>query len=707
MLCSRLFFEALFEAVRQEILRLTNKQLDIYENNYPASTALGNNLPARELLKQIESRMQLKDREARLAYDEDFKAAHYINLHPDVESLAGKNDRLYFNFGRRLYVKMRALKDDEHLQEVDIQEEVEIEALCRFVGLADIAAFCTKYGVPLPVKNSPRGKKGRAGQKKEAGKPKSIPKETPVEIFSFQVEEGFYYFLFCYFSERSNRVNKALVSIKKGEQKGPWEAWQYGFHQPDDVPNFHSISFRGEAKIWGRRLYLNLESGYDLGQPMQMNFIGLLKEPLAKLDSQQSIPCSLQTVSVHAPHTIATEGYLLPCSLQEALDIFQNPEQKLMASGIPLQTRENGLSEEQKENLLLYLTMNRKHFRLELNKDSEPMSDLDSLAIRQFAVTTFRERLRESTWILLNFGLERSTLLVSKLTIGIDGEPFRARFYPYIDTRIQGRLVKEMISQKATLSISDEIRHEQLCVTTYSPKGDLMNMTCFDFSGLNEGDIADGIFLSVGYDQLNKNNQFKTSGPIGGYVVMRKQQPGEPDFEAEKIKPDDVEEYVKKHNLGEMLKRLRLLWKRKTHKKLINLRLGAFAVCTNERGILLIENMNQPYGGRFHLPGALLKKPGQSLEEVLQQSFKTQTGIDLDVGQLRLWQNEKDIFKFVHDQNVREDIHLVGALYKVDGVPATLTGGNFIDPRGVGKEMFTPFAWLAVQDYLKNNPASQ
>ena len=701
----RAFFEILFEAVRQKILTLTEQKLDIQnKDGRPASAALGNNLPATEVLKLIAPRKNVQDLTERLAYHEDFKAVHYINLHPAVETLAIENDYAYFDFGRRLYLKLKALKDKSDEPDVEIKDEVEINALYLFIGCANEEDFRQTYKVPPPPKKTVVVENTERIKRKETNI--VAPNVEKKGAYAFPTDEGYFYYLFCYYSKRLDRVNKALVAIQNSSGKGPWDARQYGYHQPNEGA-FDSIPFQGEAKISGQRLYINLESSTDSGFPMmQMNFIGLL-EPLAKLDTNKIIPCSLQTVSIHAQYTILTEGYLLPCSFEEVSDIIGNPK-KLMNSGIPLRTDEDGLTKEQLENLELYLMMGRKHFHLELNDDGGPMTDLDNLAIRKVPVSKFTERLK-GTWRLWSFGLERSALIESKLVIGADGELFRTRFYPYIASAIKKGLSKEMIGQLATLSVSDEIRKEQLCVTTYSPKGDLMNMTCFDFDGLLEDEIADGIFLSVGYDRPNSNNNYKTNGPIGGYVVMRKVQPGEPDFEPQKIKSADVEAYIKGLGLENMLQRLRQLWKRKTQKKLVNLRLGAFAVCTHaEKGLLLIENEEAPYKGRYHLPGGMLKVQAKSIDDVLSDAFSSQT--NLDPKRLKLWKNETDVLILDYGEGVKEKVHLVGVLYKGDFTDAPLPKGAFyINPRELpaDKDKYTPFAWEAVKDYLKNGSATK
>lgn len=696
MYYSRTFFELLFESVRKEILKITDNRLDILnKEGRPSSASLGNNLGEKEVASQIEQRKNDKNKDL-LAYDENFKAVHYINLHPKVQELATQQKRSFFDFGRRLYLKMKQLEDQPDLEGIEIRDKFEVGALFQFIG-TDEASFCTDHNVPPPSNNTTVRRKAETAKKSVTSPYAQLPKEPKSESFLFQIEEGYSHFLLCYYSKRSNQINKAIVSIANNDNEGPWEARQYGFHQAGG-DTFASIPFRGEAKIYGRRLYINLESSQDSRHhAMQMNIVGLLEEAVAGRINQKPIPCTLLTVSIHGPYTIATEGYLLPCPLDEARAIMNNPHQ-LMESGIPLKTKDGGRpSLDELENLVLYLSMSRKHFHLEMNNEGEPITDLEKLAIRTIPVSKFRTRLK-GTWRLWNFGIQRSALIESKLLIGDD---FQAQFYPYIDPKVQRGLENGMLSQLATLAISDEIRKEQLCVTTYSPKGDLMNMTCFDFDGLQDDEIADGIFLSIGYDRPNATNHFKTNGPIGGYVVMRKVQPEEPDFEPQKIDPDKVEEYVKGLGLEDMLQRLRRLWKRKTQKKLVNLRIGAFAVCSDpQKGLLFIDNHEKPYEGRYHLPGGMLKKQGKNLEEILTATFKAQTGCELN--KFELWQNATDILTIEHGQGIQEKIQLIGALYKtslIDIAPGQKA--SYLNPRGMDKDKFTPFAWLAVQDYLK------
>ena len=133
--------------------------------------------------------------------------------------------------------------------------------------------------------------------------------------------------------------------------------------------------------------------------------------------------------------------------------------------------------------------------------------------------------------------------------------------------------------------------------------------------------------------------------------------------------------------------------------------MGAFAVCTDpQQGLLLIQNDEAPYKGRYHLPGGMLKEQGKQLDSVLQDALQRQASFA--PSQLQLWQNATDIITIQHGSNVVEEkIHLVGALYKC-APPKTISGEKafYCNPQGkmLDRNKFTHFAWLAVQAFVNN-----
>lgn len=549
-----------------------------------------------------------------------------------------------FNFGKVLYTKQNQLEKESKLQEITIQGREYNHGLFKFLGFESRDAFEKEH---LP----------------HATAAETIPQ--PGTLATLANDIPFTYYIGVYYSFRSYRVNKFVLAMRFPEEpQHPIQIWQWGFHTRekmvtlDKLPKkVNSIRFDGEGRIHGRHLYMNLASppSEDVSA-MQMHLIGLCDEVGgASLAQQSIIPCTLQTVSFDQ-YTIDAEAFLLKCTREEAETMY-DPAQffshEILAEALNSYDRHNqpdaSRTRARLHTLQLYLMLQRRNFRI---KSGSGAFDLSQLEYRGNTVSKYTQRLT-GEYRIWNFGLRRGIIIQSKLTIG-HGTPYQAYFYPYLGAEIVMNN-PGLEEQPATLVISNEIRHDQLCFSTFvKTRMTLVNQGIFDIRDLRDDNWAEGMFITTGYD--NK-------GIIGGYAVMCKVKPGE-NCDPCCMTREEAEDYASELKLTGMYNGLRSLWKRKLWKQKSNTEFGCFAVIVHpEKGFLMVRKKSGPYEDLYDLPGGKLQN-GESPEEGICRMVLEDSG--LEVEQCKLWVNESHNRHWQRADGIDEKLHHIGALYRVE-----------------------------------------
>jgi 8-oxo-dGTP diphosphatase len=568
-----------------------------------------------------------------------------------------------FNFGKMLYNKWNEANGEEKKKEIIIQGKEYNEGLFIFLGYKDRTAFETAYGI-IP-------------QKADSGT--GLPLE----------EDQFTYYIGVYYSFRSYRVNKFILAIRYEEKNTfPLKAWQWGFHTKESLPldamhpaQVNTVRFNGDARVLGRHLYINLGSSASDGMPeMQMHLIGICDEPGGfNLKEQEAIPCSLQAVSLDQ-YTVSAEAYLLRCTKAEAFHIRESSSAYFSSDIVA-----GSLTAAQKKSLQLYLMLQRRNFRV---KFGSMVSNLDQLEYRGNSISKYTARL-EGEYRIWNFGLRRGVVIQSKLVIGKE-TPYRTLFYPYIDETTKSKN-PDLEEQLAVISISNEIRQDQLCFSTFVKRRlTLVSYAIFDLRSLTGTvDWAEGMFVSTGYDR---------KGVVGGYAVMCKVRPGEI-FEPTSMTRDEATVYAEKNGLTNMYTGLRQLWKRKLWKQKSNTDFGVYGVVAHpDKGILMVHKSDGPYAGKYDLPGGKLEF-GETPEAGLKRRIKEETG--LEIGDSNLVANETDVKQWIRPDGIQENLYHIGAIYKVDYKPGTnaklYARAVWIQPEQHDEDSFAPFARRAAR----------
>ncbi len=668
---SRRTFEALYHAIAQKLLAQDPPVVILRENNRQDTVQLGIDW----------------SNKARFAGQRNAASLIHAALVEAGVIEAGAQ----LNFGKQLYTKYNELSRDPDKRAVTIQGEAYNEGLIRFLGYDSLEAFEAAHQLARGQVHTGPESKGPAG-----------PTEPAPEI-------PYTYYIGTYYSFRSYRVNKFVLAIRYTDPPTQrMECWQWGFHSterlvmPQQLPRkVNSVQFDGTAEVCGPHLYINLFAPASSNTPaMQMHLVGLCDEPGGgNLKRQEAIPCALQTVSLDL-YTISVEAWLLRCTEEEAKQVQEIPAvyyghhigaEVLFKKPVPeraiaqLAAAANQKSEPSREKALqLYLMLQRRNFRVKYKPN---VSDLDNLEYRGNPVSRYTERLG-GEYRIWNFGLRRGVVVQSKLVIAAE-PPYQTFFYPYLDKefKVNNPGLEE---QLAVLVVSNEIRHDQLCFATFvKRKLTLVNYAIFDIAKLNDGNWAEGMFVTTGYDE---------KGIIGGYAVMCKLKPGE-SCEPCCMEPGEAENYARQLSLTDMHNGLRALWKRKLWKQKSNTLFECYALIEHpEKGILMVRRDSGPYAGLFELPGGRLRH-GESAEEGLRRCVQEETGVQ--IGACNLWTNESVTTDWKRPDGIRENLHHIGAIYRVDG--ADLQAGPlqrqafWVNPGQYGEEAFSPFALKGIK----------
>jgi len=661
---SRLEFDALYTAIAQKLLECTPPIRILKEGNKQDTSALGINW----IKKSSE-----KDKQDTSALNADQHHAAAV-IHAAAVAAGDIKPEDNFNFGKCLYTKYNQLRDLEK-KEVTIQGEKYNTGLVRFLG----------YDTPDDFKAAVL-----------SAKPKPIAEEYPVSRSAGQPPAGeapYTYYLGAFYSFRSYRVNKFVLAIQYQDPPAQrMTCWQWGFHSterlhiPDIIPEkINSVHLDGTAEVRGRHLYVNLSAPATPDRSgMEMHLIGICDEiGGVGLKSQEAIPCSLQTVSLDG-YTVSAEAYLVRCTEEEALRVMHDPQTYMdtrLEAGVL--TKKPALE----KALHLYLLLQRRNFRVKLKSNA---SDLEHLEYRKNLVSKYTERLG-GEFRIWNFGLERSVVIQSKLHISID-TPYRALFFPYLSEAIKSKN-PGLDEQVAVLVISNEIRRDQLCFSTFVKRGlTLVNHAIFDIRNLNDAHWVEGMFMTTGYDE---------KGIIGGYSVMCRVKPGE-ECEPKRMTREEAKQYAEALGLTKMLDGLRKLWKRKLWKQKSNTLFGCYGIALHpqEGGLLLVRRKDGPYQGCFDLPGGKLEH-GETPDAGLRRLVAADTGIVLN--ECKLWLNDTVSTVWKRSEKMEENLHHIGALYR--GKPSAVQPGQllaqalWVQPGQYPEEAFSPFALRALQHF--------
>ncbi|HMX39878.1 MAG TPA: NUDIX domain-containing protein [Saprospiraceae bacterium] len=614
---SRAAFERLYQDIAQKLAE-RERPIRILNNKGGQDT---NQLGVKWLFSQSRSEL---DNAAAIIYD-------FLVLNKVIEE--GVN----LNFGKLLYSKRNALEQDPNLDEVVIQGKEYNEGLIRFAGYESWEALeATIRGAKQPAT------------------PSSAVSQRFDPILSDS--SSWVYYIGTYYSFRSYRVNKYVLAIKYTDTPAqPMECWEWGFHTTERLispqaplpAKVNSVRFTGEAKVCGRHLYINLYAAVsDNRSAMEMHLVGLCDELGGEsLKYQECIPGALQTVSLDM-YTISLETYLLRCTEAEAMRLMESPtayfENRIIAESL-------AKNPPREKSLQLYLMLQRRNFR---SKFKPNVSDLDNLEYRGNSVSKYTERM-PGEYRIWNFGLRRGVVIQSKLTVSTD-VPYRTFFYPYLSEQLR-RDNPGLEEQPAVLLISNEIRRDQLCFSTFVKRGlTLVNYAIFDIRNLRDDNWVEGMFVTTGYDH---------KGIVGGYAVMCKVKPGET-CEPCYMEREVAEEYARSLGLTQMHDGLRSLWKRKLWKQKSNTAFGCYAIIKHpQHGVLMVRKDTGPYAGRFELPGGKLQH-GETPEEGLKRRVSEETGVEIQG--CSLWSNESANFTWHRPDTIEEQLHHIGALYVAD-----------------------------------------
>jgi hypothetical protein len=653
---SREVFEALYQAIAQKLLTETPPIKILKDGGKQDTSALG-----------INWRGPVLDAG-------QHHAAAVIHAASVAAGVIDGNANL--NFGKFLYSKYNQLSDpDNNKKNIVIQYEEYSMGLVRYLG----------YDTPNDFKAAVISAK-QAVDEAQMPAPKSPPPPS--------VNEGSYtHYIGAFYSFRSYRVNKFVLAIQYQDlpaQSMP--SWQWGFHSterlqiPEIIPErINSVRFDGAAEVRGRHLYINLSAPATADRSgMEMHLIGICDEVGgAGLKSQEAIPCTLQTVSLDG-YPVSVESCLVRCTESEARRVMDDPhtyfDTRLNAGVL---TKKPALE----KALHLYLMLQRRNFRVKLKPNA---SDLEHLEYRKNLVSKYTERL-SGEFRIWNFGLERSVVVQSKLQISID-TPYRALFYPYLSDAVKSKN-PGLDEQLAVLVISNEIRRDQLCFSTFVKRGlTLVNHAIFDIRNLNDTAWVEGMFMTTGYDE---------KGIIGGYSVMCRVKPDE-ECEPKRMSREESQRYADELGLSDMLDGLRKLWKRKLWKQKSNTLFGCYGIALHpqEGGLLLVRRNEGPYQGLYDLPGGKLEH-GETPEAGLRRLVASDTGVVLNT--CTLWCNDTVSTIWERSAKMVENLYHIGALYQIE--PSAVQPGqllpqaSWVQPGQYQQDAFSPFARKALEQF--------
>lgn len=668
---SREVFEALYQAIAQKLLECTPPIRILKEGNKQDTSALGINWINPETQKSSK-----KDKQDTSALNAgQHHAAAVIHAAAVAVGVIKPEDNL--NFGRLLYSKYNELRKQE-VKEVVIQSKEYNTGLVRFLG----------YDTPDDFKAAVRSANPTADEPMVS---KSPEQPTLSEI-------PYTYYLGAFYSFRSYRVNKFVLAIQyQDPPTQPMVCWQWGFHSterlqiPEVIPEkINSVHLDGTAEVRGRHLYINLSAPATADRSgMEMHLIGICDEVGgAGLKSQEAIPCTLQTVSLYG-YTVSAEAYLLRCTEEEAqrvrTDSHAYCDKHLEAEAL------HGKPALEKA-LHLYLMLQRRNFRVKLRPNA---SDLEHLEYRKNLVSRYTERL-SGEFRIWNFGLERGAVIQSKLQISTD-TPYRSLFFPYLSDAVKSKN-PGLDEQLAVLVISNEIRRDQLCFSTFvKHRLTLVNHAIFDIRNLNDTNWVEGMFITTGYDE---------KGIIGGYSVMCRVRPGE-ECDPKRMTREEAQQYAEALGLTKMLDGLRKLWKRKLWKQKSNTLFGCYGIVQHPQdgGLLLVRREDGPYQGCFDLPGGKLEH-GETPEKALERLVAADTGLVLS--DCNLWLNDTVSTIWKRSEKMEENLHHIGALYRVKPVQPMqlLAQALWVQPGQYPEEAFSPFALRALKHFANLLPGA-
>lgn len=454
--------------------------------------------------------------------------ASVIADHPEVKKLmqALPKEAEKINFGGYLYKQLLEAENKPSTKFFTFGKQAYIYGYFRFLGFPNMEAFEEHHGL------------------------------TGAGIEHLPLSEPTYY-LGSFFSVRSYAIKHFIITIDYAQSisTNVYPAEEWGFHKIDDPklgisnPEYlQDYTLSGTALIRNSKLFINLttpEKEREEQEWTQMNIMGLgFGVHPDQMKVQRIIRCNIQTVSV-VGYPVAVEAVLVRIKEKhwKAMELrkYEVPT---------LSEIRNILGNKETDALILYLMLQRRNFWVR----NEPVDDLSKLKVRGNITSEYLYL--KGTWRVWNYGLKRGTVVQSKLIIN---DNFASSFHPFLKDKItEGN--PRLKEQVATLFISKGIRPNKLFFHTYQmPYLAIINTAIFDLDTLhNKGNIAEGMFLSGGYDP---------KGIIGGYCVMKKLENGDPDFEPMEFTREEALAYEEKHHIKGLYEGLRSLWRSKTWRR--------------------------------------------------------------------------------------------------------------------------------------------
>ena len=391
-----------------------------------------------------------------------------------------------------------------------------------------------------------------------------------------QDDDGWVYYIGAYFSVKSFGVRSFVLSINFNKPIGNrYPAKEWGFHKLSDISNGDpdtqrtDVKYDGFASIVDRRwLCVQLE-GNEGKNPFFL--IGIVPDMLQLVKKHRVIRSILLSVSVrHYP--VSAEALLIKTTrgyATSAVNLYDKLSPDLLAPD---------LSKEESDILKMYIMLQRRNFYV----NPDIIDDINGLKTKGSLLKNFT--FLSGVYRILNFGLKRGYVVQSVMVV--EPHQYRATLYPYIkkDVAIKNQ---NLLKQVIVFNIS-RIRQNKLCLIAYGEPGmSVSSYAIFDLETDNGSGFFEGCFISCGYDNR---------GIIGGYCVVQKVEDEAKEYlqlrEMAEKWPDkaakyaaehrlehlidlypqelsntEMEKYARKHNLQDLRRGLREIWRKKLWKQ--------------------------------------------------------------------------------------------------------------------------------------------
>ncbi len=126
---------------------------------------------------------------------------------------------------------------------------------------------------------------------------------------------------------------------------------------------------------------------------------------------------------------------------------------------------------------------------------------------------------------------------------------------------------------------------------------------------------------------------------------------------------------------------------------------GAYGIIKHEDTILLLCNSHAPYKGLLDLPGGQIKG-FEPTQKALKREIKVQTGLKINKYEMIGYY---ECLVPIDDKSEMNHRGMIYDIQKYSGKIQTVTATQWHNPLDLKESQLTPFAWQAVQHYLKAN----